>query len=42
MILVYNGANRLGYPAAGSFSASLPSPSPVCLFLDGPDHYWGG
>ncbi len=40
VILVYNGANRLGYPAPGSFSASLPSPSPVRLFLDGPDHYW--
>ena len=40
VILVYNGANRLGYPAPGSFSASLPAPSPVRLFLDGPDHYW--
>ncbi len=39
VILVYNGANRLGYPAPGSFSASLPAPSPVRLFLDGPDHY---
>ena len=40
VILVYNGADRLGYPAPGSFSASLPAPSPVRLFLDGPDHYW--
>ena len=40
VIFIYNGADRLGYPAPGSLSASLPGPSPIRLFLDGPDHYW--
>lgn len=32
VILIYNGVDRLGYPAAGQFSASLPGPGPLRLF----------
>jgi 4-amino-4-deoxy-L-arabinose transferase-like glycosyltransferase len=39
VIVVYNGLDRLGYPAPGSFSASLPSPGPLRLLHRGPERY---
>jgi 4-amino-4-deoxy-L-arabinose transferase-like glycosyltransferase len=39
VILVYNGVDRLGYPTAGQFSASLPGPGPLRLFTGSAPDY---